>query len=83
MKQMSLNSPTEFECESKRTSKREILDEIDLVAPWSELVVLAIMMHLRLARKAAPHQSLSKPIYRIHLLKQSSLQNSFHARAQR
>ncbi|NIC40874.1 IS5 family transposase [Aquabacterium sp. A08] len=39
MKQMSLGS-TGFERKTKRTRKREFLDEMSLVVPWSELVAL-------------------------------------------
>jgi IS5 family transposase len=41
MKQMSLDSTaTGFERRTKRTRKREFLDEMNLVVPWSELVAL-------------------------------------------
>jgi IS5 family transposase len=39
MKQMSL-SETGFERKTKRTRKREFLDEMNLVVPWAELVSL-------------------------------------------
>lgn len=39
MKQMSLDA-TGFERKTKRTRKREFLDEMNLVVPWSELVAL-------------------------------------------
>jgi hypothetical protein len=39
MKQMSL-SDSGFERKTKRTRKREFLDEMDLVVPWVELVAL-------------------------------------------
>ena len=39
MKQMSL-STTGFERKTKRTRKREFLDEMNLVVPWAELVGL-------------------------------------------
>ena len=39
MKQMSLSS-SGFELKTKRTRKREFLDEMELVVPWSELVAL-------------------------------------------
>lgn len=39
MKQMSL-SESGFERKSKRTRKREFLDEMNLVVPWAELVSL-------------------------------------------
>jgi hypothetical protein len=43
MKQMSFAS-TDFERSSKRTHKREFLDEMNLVVPWAELVAL-IALH--------------------------------------
>ncbi|ANY63036.1 transposase [Comamonas aquatica] len=39
MKQMSLDA-TGFERKTKRTRKREFLDEMNLVVPWAELVAL-------------------------------------------
>ena len=39
MKQMSL-AQTGFELVTKRTSKREFLDEMTLVIPWTELLAL-------------------------------------------
>ena len=39
MKQMSL-SESGFERKTKRTRKREFLDEMNLVVPWAELVSL-------------------------------------------
>ena len=39
MKQMSLGAAG-FERKTKRTRKREFLDEMSLVVPWSELVAL-------------------------------------------
>jgi len=39
MKQMSLGN-TGFELSSKRTRKREFLDEMNRVVPWAELVEL-------------------------------------------
>ena len=39
MKQMSLAN-TGFELVTKRTRKREFLDEMNLVIPWSELLSL-------------------------------------------
>ncbi len=39
MKQQSLN-PSEFSVKPKRTRKREFLDEMDDVVPWSDLVQL-------------------------------------------
>jgi IS5 family transposase len=39
MKQMSL-ATTGFELVTKRTRKREFLDEMNLLIPWSELLSL-------------------------------------------
>ena len=39
MKQMSLGE-SGYERKTKRTRKREFLDEMDLVVPWAELVSL-------------------------------------------
>ena len=39
MKQMSLGE-SGFERKTKRTRKREFLDEMNLVVPWAELVSL-------------------------------------------
>lgn len=39
MKQMSLGE-NGFERKTKRTRKREFLDEMNLVVPWAELVAL-------------------------------------------
>ncbi len=66
MKQMSL--ATGFEKKSKRTRKREFLDEMDLVVPWHELVTL-IESH-------SPSKATGRPAFavkfmlRIHLLQQ-------------
>jgi IS5 family transposase len=66
MKQMSL--ATGFEKKSKRTRKREFLDEMDLVVPWHELVTL-IESH-------SPPKATGRPAFavetmlRIHLLQQ-------------
>jgi len=69
MKQMSLDT-TGFERKTKRTRKREFLDEMDLLVPWAELVALI-----------APHAPARKPkggrppfavetMLRIHFLQQ-------------
>ncbi|MCS4294587.1 IS5 family transposase [Comamonas sp. BIGb0152] len=66
MKQMSL--ATGFEKKSKRTRKREFLDEMDLVVPWHELITL-IESH-------SPPKATGRPAFavesmlRIHLLQQ-------------
>lgn len=43
MKQMSVGA-VGFERKTKRTRKREFLDEMDLVVPWAELVALILNM---------------------------------------
>ena len=69
MKQMSL-SESGFERKTKRTRKREFLDEMDLVVPWVELVAL-IAPHAR-----APGVKGGRPPFavqtmlRIHFLQQ-------------
>jgi IS5 family transposase len=66
MKQMSLG--TGFEKKSKRTRKREFLDEMELVVPWRDLVAL-IEPH-------CPPKTTGRPAFaietmlRIHLLQQ-------------
>ena len=66
MKQMSLGSG--FEKKTKRTRKREFLDEMELVVPWRELVAL-IEPH-------SPAKSTGRPSFavetmlRIHFLQQ-------------
>ena len=66
MKQMSL--ATGFEKKSKRTRKREFLDEMDLVVPWHELVTLI--------ESRSPPKATGRPAFavetmlRIHLLQQ-------------
>ena len=52
MKQMRLSS-TGFELATKRTRKREFLDEMNLVVPWSELVGL-IEPHSSTSRTGRP-----------------------------
>ena len=51
MEQMSLAS-TGFELVTKRTRKREFLDEMNLVIPWAELLAL-IAPHAPQARRGA------------------------------
>jgi IS5 family transposase len=52
MKQQSL-ATTGFELATKRTRKREFLDEINLVVPWTELVGL-IQPHAPAGKTKAP-----------------------------
>ena len=50
MKKMSL-SESGFERKTKRTRKREFLDEMNLVVPWAELVSLIALSNLWMVRK--------------------------------
>jgi IS5 family transposase len=67
MKQMSLAS-TGFELVTKRTRKREFLDEMDLVIPWSELLSL-IAPHAPAGKTGRPPFA-TEVMLRIHLLQQ-------------
>jgi len=67
MKQISL-AQTGFELATKRTRKREFLDEMNAVIPWAALLVLL--------RRHAPESRMGRPPFaletmlRIHLLQQ-------------
>ncbi len=69
MKQQSLN-PSEFSVKPKRTRKREFLDEMDAVVPWSDLVQLiepfAPKPGAKGGRPAFPLQTM----LRIHFMRQ-------------
>ncbi|MBK7120398.1 MAG: IS5 family transposase [Comamonadaceae bacterium] len=67
MEQMSLAS-TGFELVTKRTRKREFLDEMDLVIPWSELLAL-IAPHAPAGKTGRPPFA-TEVMLRIHLLQQ-------------
>jgi transposase, IS5 family len=67
MKQLSL-AQTGFELVIKRTRKREFLDEMDLVIPWTELLAL-IAPHAP-AGKAGRPPFATEVMLRIHLLQQ-------------
>jgi transposase, IS5 family len=69
MKQMSLDT-TGFEHKTKRTRKREFLDEMNLVVPWSEMVAL-ITPHApaRSAKGGRPPFAVATML-RIHFLQQ-------------
>ena len=67
MKQMSL-ATTGFELVTKRTRKREFLDEMNLVIPWSELLSL-IAPHAPAAKTGRPPFA-TEVMLRIHLLQQ-------------
>ena len=67
MKQMSL-SATGFELAHKRTRKREFLDEMNLVVPWTELVGL-IEPHAPKGNTGRPPFAVSTML-RIHFMQQ-------------
>ncbi len=67
MKQMSLAS-TGFELVTKRTRKREFLDEMNLVVPWAELVAL-IEPHAPAGKSGRPPFAVATML-RIHFLQQ-------------
>ena len=67
MKQMSL-AHTGFELVTKRTRKREFLDEMDLVIPWTELLAL-IAPHAPAGKTGRPPFP-TQMMLRIHLLQQ-------------
>ena len=67
MKQMSL-SESGFERKTKRTRKREFLDEMNLVVPWTELLSL-IAPHAPRAKTGRPPFELVTML-RIHFLQQ-------------
>jgi IS5 family transposase len=67
MKQMSL-ATTGFELIAKRTRKREFLDEMNLVVPWSELLSL-IAPHAPAGTTGRPPFA-TEVMLRIHLLQQ-------------
>ena len=69
MKQMSL-STTGFERKTKRTRKREFLDEMNLVVPWAELVgLIAPHAPARGAKGGRPPFAV-QTMLRIHFLQQ-------------
>ena len=67
MKQISL-AATGFELAAKRTRKREFLDEMDRVIPWSQLLAL-IAPHAPAAKTGRPPFA-TEVMLRIHLLQQ-------------
>ena len=69
MKQMSLDT-TGFERKTKRTRKREFLDEMNLVVPWAELVsLIAPHSPTRSAKGGRPPFAV-ETMLRIHFLQQ-------------
>ena len=67
MKQISL-ATTGFELATKRTRKREFLDEMDRVIPWSQLLAL-IAPHAPAGKTGRPPFA-TEVMLRIHLLQQ-------------
>ena len=71
MKQMSLDSTaTGFERKTKRTRKREFLDEMSLVVPWSELVALVTPHAPARGAKGGRPPFPVETMLRIHFLQQ-------------
>lgn len=69
MKQMSLGAAG-FERKTKRTRKREFLDEMNLVVPWSELVALIAPHTPRPGAKGGRPPFAVEPMLRLHFLQQ-------------
>ena len=69
MKQMSL-SETGFERKTKRTRKREFLDEMNLVVPWAELVSLIAPHAPAPGAKGGRPPFAVETMLRIHFLQQ-------------
>ena len=69
MKQMSLGAAG-FERKTKRTRKREFLDEMDLVVPWAELVALIAPHAPQPGAKGGRPAFGVHPMLRIHFLQQ-------------
>jgi hypothetical protein len=69
MKQMGL-SERGFERKTKRTRKREFLDEMNLVVPWAELVTLIAPHGPRPGTKGGRPPFAVDTMLRIHFLQQ-------------
>ena len=69
MKQMSLGAAG-FERKTKRTRKREFLDEMNLVVPWSELVALVTQHAPARGAKGGRPPFAVETMLRIHFLQQ-------------
>ena len=69
MKQISL-SATGFERKTKRTRKRQFLDEMNLVVPWSELVALVTPHAPTRSAKGGRPPFAVETMLRIHFLQQ-------------
>lgn len=71
MKQMSLDSTASgFERKTKRTRKREFLDEMTLVVPWAELVALIAPHAPTRSTKSGRPPFAVETMLRIHFLQQ-------------
>ena len=71
MKQMSLDSTASgFERKTKRTRKREFLDEMTLVVPWAELVALIAPHAPTSSTKGGRPPFAVETMLRIHFLQQ-------------
>jgi IS5 family transposase len=69
MKQMSLGE-SGFERKTKRTRKREFLDEMNLVVPWAELVSLIALHAPAPGAKGGRPQFAVETMLRIHFIQQ-------------
>ncbi len=69
MKQQSLN-PYEFSVKPKRTRKREFLDEMDAVVPWSDLVQLVEPFAPKPGAKGGRPAFPLQTMLRIHFMQQ-------------
>ena len=69
MKQMSLGE-SGYERKTKRTRKREFLDEMNLVVPWAELVSLIAPHAPAPGAKAGPPPFAVETMLRVHFLQQ-------------
>ena len=69
MKQMSLGE-SGFERKTKRTRKREFLDEMNLVVPWAELVSLITPHAPAPGAKGGRPPFAVETMLRIHFLQQ-------------
>ena len=69
MKQMSLDA-TGFERKTKRTCNRELLDEMNLVVPWSELVALVTAHVPTRSAKGGRPPFAAQTMLRIHFFQQ-------------
>jgi transposase, IS5 family len=69
MKQMSLGAAG-FERKTKRTRKREFLDEMNLIVPWAELLALIAPHSPKPGTKGGRPPFAVETMLRIHFLQQ-------------